>query len=944
MDAADRTDLTRGWRFQLTEHPAADKDFDDSGWRVVDLPHDWSIEARPRESPDTTPGTGFLPGGIGWYRKEFVAPSAGERLSVEFDRIYMDATVYLNGTLVGRHAYGYTGFSVDLTGLAHGDEQDPDVLAVRVNHQVPSSRWYSGSGILGRVRLITTGHVHVRRWGTRVTTPGLETATDSATVAVHTQLGNSTGDTAQVEVTFTVVDGEGREAVRAKTSASVPPGGSAVASQLHVDSPVLWSTQHPHLYTMHVEVTEHGRIVDHDVTTFGLRHFRFDPDAGFFLNGSRVELQGVNLHHDQGALGAVADPDAIQRQVDLMRRMGANAIRTAHNPPAPELLDACQRSGVLLLVEAFDCWSRGKNPYDYGRFFDTDGELDITEMVQAARNCPSVIMWSIGNEIPDAVSPAGLDMARRLVAAVRAADDTRPVVLCSDQYRVLPEQGSVRAAMLDLVDGLGVNYNTGASMDALHAAYPRLFLFESESSAQCSTRGVYEQPELPNVAENHTPGRRGASSYDNNLVTWALSGEYVLKQHRDRAFTAGHFLWSGMDYIGEPTPFWVFPVKASFFGATDTAGFPKDQYYLFQSQWTTTPMVHLLPMDWTRHRPGEVVEVRAYSNVDSVELLLDGRSLGTRTATAEKLHLTWRVPFRPGTLTATARRLGVVVARDELRTAGPAHALRLTPDRAAVPGGSLAFITAEVVDRHGTLVPGAAHPINFEVAGGALAGLDNGRQESAEPYQGTNTRTAFHGKALAIVRCGTGPAPVVVTARSAGLVTAGATVQLTEPSQHHAAPPPPQIPPANDVHPALTADASYSGHPDTIPAAMLDDVPGTGWSNASSVAATAVLPRFDSARAADWVSLTWPAPREVTALSVTFMADERHALPAAVDVSYVDDNGAVGSLAPHPRQWSGATLTISFPPIRVAHIRLDLVSARPGRPDGFLGIVSMVPA
>ncbi|MFI0858658.1 glycoside hydrolase family 2 TIM barrel-domain containing protein, partial [Streptomyces sp. NPDC021098] len=371
-------------------------------------------------------------------------------------------------------------------------------------------------------------------------------------------------------------------------------------------------------------------------TPFGIRHVTIDPDHGLTVNGEYTKLQGVDLHHDLGALGAAFHADAALRQLTIMKSMGVNALRTSHNPPAPEMIEICERLGIVMLVEAFDCWRTGKNPYDYGRFFDEHSEADITEMVRAARNSPAVIMWSIGNEIPDSTSTAGLGMAERLIDAVKKADDTRPVVIGSDKYRSLPSPGSAADQMLAKLDGLGLNYNTAASVDALHARYPHLFLFESESSSETSSRGAYQEPEHLNTGENHTPGKREPSAYDNNLASWTMSGEYGLKKDRDRKFFTGQFLWSGIDYIGEPTPYDVFPVKASFFGAVDTAGFPKDMYYLFKSQWTSEPMVHLVPMDWTGHRPGETVEVWVYANVDTVELFLNGHSLGVRRFDTKK--------------------------------------------------------------------------------------------------------------------------------------------------------------------------------------------------------------------------------------------------------------------------------------------------------------------
>jgi beta-galactosidase len=977
------TDLAHGWHFLLSENNGTDAPddgdlagvkVDDSRWRLVDLPHDWSIELPPTCERGTTSGTGFRLGGIGWYRRKVhLAQTSARRVSIEFDRVYMDASVYINGTVADRHAYGYTGFSVDVTDLIHRDQHEPDLVAVRVRHQVPSGRWYSGSGIIGGVRLVVTDHLYVKRWGIQVTTPELDkrASDDPATVAARAEIGNSTSSSAHVRVRFTVLDANGHEAGQAIQHAVIPVGGRPVAARVYVGDPTLWSTDCPYLYSMRVDVQIEDRIVDSDVTTFGMRHFRFDADEGFFLNGRKLTLHGVNLHHDQGALGAVAHPDSVRRQVDLMRRMGANAVRTAHNPPTPELLDACQRSGVLMIVEAFDCWVRGKVKFDYGRFFERFGISDVTEMVRAARNSPAVIMWSIGNEIPDAVWPDGVDTARRLVEAIRAADHTRPVALCSAEYRGLPAPGTPRARLLNVVDALGVNYNTAASIDALHAACPGLCLFESESSAQVATRGVYERPDLLNVGENHTPGRRGASSYDNTLMPWALSGEYVLKVHRDRPFLAGQFVWAGFDYLGEPTPFDVFPVKASLFGLMDTAGFAKDQYYLFQSQWSAIPMVHLVPMDWTRHQPGDLVEVRAYANAESVELFLNDTSLGVRRfdrktidgvaylETAEptrdgytspnggtgKLHLTWHVPFSPGALTAVAYHEGVEIARDQLATAGPAYALRLTPDRRIdTDGGALAFVTIDVVDERGVLVPDAANAVEVEVTGGMLASLDNGRQESAEPYQSTTMCTAFNGKALAIVRLGTGPAAVAVTASSPTLKPSTVTIR---PGQT------PSRPVRDDRTPTTTvdrprvsqnapvADASYSGRPDTVPATMLDGAPDTGWSNHCLVPATPVLPGYASARPFDWVSLAWAQPRRIRVLVVVFRVDEHHSPPGVIDVLYLDACGVEVPIAEPAMRWTGPSVSISFPPALTTRIRLALTSAHPAQPHGSLGIISI---
>ncbi|MFJ2262125.1 glycoside hydrolase family 2 TIM barrel-domain containing protein [Streptomyces sp. NPDC087844] len=982
--------LRDGWRFALVDLSgvtdptgayarAAEPGYDDSRWRRISVPHDWSVELTPTTDHGTSSGTGFLPGGLGWYRIAFPLPPAyeGKRISVEFDGVYMDSSVYCNGELVGQHPYGYTGFALDLTDLLHTDGTTANVVAVQVKNQLPSSRWYSGSGIYREARLIVTEPVHVQRWGTYVTTPEIDD--DQALVRVRTSVVNASGTARRVEVRSAVVDPDGRTVARRTSTVDV--GDTSIADhQVSVPEPKLWSCERPRRYTLHTELRVDGRTTDTYRTPFGIRRVVFDADDGMTLNGTHVKLRGVNLHHDLGALGSAVGADAVERQLRIMRGMGVNALRTSHNPPAPEVVEACDRLGIVMMVEAFDCWRRGKNRYDYGRFFDEWSDRDIAEMVLAARNSPAVVLWSIGNEIPDSTSTAGLAMADRLIDDVRRLDPTRPIVIGSDKYRSLPAVGSPADLMLAKIDGLGLNYNTAASVDALHARCPHLFLFESESSSETSTRGAYQEPEHLNTGENHTPGRRDASSYDNNLASWTMSGEYGLKKDRDRKWFTGEFLWSGIDYIGEPTPYDVFPVKASFFGAVDTAGFPKDMYHLFKSQWTDEPMVHLLPMNWTDHEAGDTVEVWAYSNVDTVELFLDGKSLGTRkfdekkttdgrtyletteatgddktviggpwpgsytspTGSAGKLHLTWKVPFAPGELKAVARRDGRTVATDVLRTAGEPHALRLTPDRKSVAadGRSLCFVTAEVIDARGVVVPGADHSIAFDVDGGSLAGVDNGREESAERYQ-ASTRTAFHGKALAIVRAGTGEGRLRLRARSAGLRTATVTVRATAARPQIRTPAPDVAPdpgPGAPDHPR--ADASYSGRPDTLPAAMLDGDPATGWSNAFFKAATALLPAFDGAREEDWVSVGWGRARTADRIELSFTVDATHSLPARLDVTFWDGH----RYRPVKRagiDWataSDAPTAVTFDPVRGSRLRITMRSRHPGEARGALRI------
>jgi beta-galactosidase len=976
-------DFDDGWRFALVNPAgitdptgayahAADPGYDDSAWRQVDLPHDWSIEQDPTQANGTDSGTGFLPGGLGWYRKTFTLPSqmADRQMSVEFDGVYMDSVIYFNGRQVAGHAYGYTGFQVDLTD-AHTDGT-PNVLAVKVQNQLPSSRWYSGSGIYRDVHLIVTDKVHVRRHGVFVTTPDLAQTAQKGYANVHVR----TDVTGGAQVVSTIKDPHGRTV--AKQIAEVKDG--TATGDVRVQHPALWDTTHPNLYTLRTDVQVAGKTVDTTTTSFGIRWFAFTPQGGFNLNGVPTKLKGVDLHHDGGALGAAVTKDALYRQMKLMKSMGVNAFRTSHNPPSPAMVEVCQELGIVMMVEAFDTWRTPKVKYDYGRFFDANSDADVKEMVDAAKNSPAVVLWSIGNEIPDSTSAAGVPIAQRLIADVKGIDTSRPIVMGSDKYRSVPAPGSAQDQILKLLDGIGLNYNTAASVDALHARYPDKFFFESESSSETSTRGVYQDPQQLNTGENYTPGKRATSSYDNNLASWTMSGEYGLKKDRDRGWFAGEFLWSGMDYIGEPTPYNVFPVKASFFGAVDTAGFPKDMYYLFKSQWTTQPMVHLLPMNWTDHRPGENVQVWAYSNADTVQLYLNGKSLGTRkfdqkttadgrkyletteathddktvtsgpypgsytspNGSAGKLHLTWDVPFAPGTLKAVATKGGKVVATDVLRTAGSPYTVHLDPDRRtiAADGRSLSYVTADVVDERGVTVPGADNLLHFTVTGGTLAGLDNGREESAENYK-ASSRTAFNGKALAIVRSGHAQGPITVTATAPGLRPASTVIRTTGGTPGAKTEPVSVTPKAT---PPVTADASYSGAPGTLPAAMLDGVTTSGgWSDYYNKSATALLPAFSLARPGDWVSVSSPTAKTIGTVTPYFTIGAGRALPRTVEVSYLRD----GHYVPVRNLkiiWAAATnqpTTITFDPVRTTSVKLDLTSRAPGTPDGFLQIAEL---
>jgi beta-galactosidase len=999
--AADRiTDFGQDWKFALVNPygitdptgayaNAMNPGFDDSGWQQLDVPHDWSIELAPVDNASTSSATGFLPGGLAWYRKHFTLPKslAGQRVSVEFDGVYRNSNVYLNGKLLGNHPYAYTGFSYDLTGLVHTDGVTEDVIAVSAADQQPSSRWYSGDGIFRNVYLVTTGPVHVARHGTFVTTPGLAGTLSSgyATVQVDTDVTNEGSATASVQVAVTLTSPAGKTAARGSTTVSVPAGQTQTATvSLKVTRPALWSTDHPQLYTARTDLSAGGAAADSVAAPFGIRYVTFDPATGFSLNGQYLKLQGVDLHATEGAVGSAVRFDAMARQMQLMKSMGVNALRTAHNPPAPELIAVCEQLGIVMMVEAFDCWRHGKLAYDYHLYFDQWSDSDIKEMVNAAKNSPAVVLWSIGNETPDTYMTDGPAIAKQLIADVKSIDTTRHVVMGSDQYRSVPATGSPQDLIVAELDGLGVNYNTAMSMDGLHAKYPGTFFFCSEMGSETSSRGVYQDPQLLNTGENYTPGKRATSSYDNNLASWTMSGEYELKKDRDRKFWNGGFLWSGQDYIGEPTPYDVFPVKASFFGAMDTAGFAKDAYYLFRSQWTTEPMVHIVPMDWTSYQPGQPVSVWVYANVATVELFRNGTSLGVKSfdqkvttygrkylettepthddynypsgsytspnGSTGKLHLTWTVPFQPGTLTAVASAGGRAVARDEIRTAGAAHALTLTPDRRAISadGTSLAFLAVEVVDRAGVLVPGASPLVQFGLAGPAvLDGVDNGQQENAQSYR-LSSVPAFNGRALVIIRSSGAPGRITVSATSAGLAGAKAgltAVAATTSAGRGAVPSVPAMLLASAAASAAgaTADASYSGAPATIPAAMLDGDPSTGWSNYYDKAKTANLLAVSVSNSSDWVSVSWSSPQSFDSVQASFTISGALAQPAAITVSYWDGSKftPVRNLKITRATASNQPTTLAFDPVRSSRVRVDMTSAAPGTAGGFLQIVEL---
>jgi beta-galactosidase len=769
--------FNQDWRFRLGDVAGAqDTSFDDSQWRQLDLPHDWSIEGEFNEQNPAGTGGGALPGGLAWYRKAFAIPATakGKLIFVEFDGIYRNAEVWINGHYLGKRPYGYSGFEYELTPyLVYGARRN--VIAVKVdNSQQPNSRWYSGSGIYRNVWFTTLDPVHVEHWGTYVTTP--EVNEQSARVLVQTKVSNGSNSSAPVNLTTIIQDASGRNVARAFERNVAAKGLRAEVSQtLTLSAPVLWSDDRPYVYKVVSQLEQGGRVVDRYETPLGIRTFRFDVEKGFFLNGKPVKIRGTCNHHDLGSLGTAVNTRAIERQLEMLKGMGVNGLRTSHNPPAPELLELADRMGFIVMDEAFDVWKIAKTKYDYHLDWDEWHKRDLEDMVLRDRNHPSVFIWSIGNEVMEQWnhSPAGGTISRELAGIVRNLDRTRPITAaCNGVSR---DNKLITEGELDLV---GTNY-AHKRLPEFAKMFPGRAIIGSETNSSVHTRGSYRMPSdeilrWPREDEEAlkiSPAYE-CSAYDNSIVNWGSAHEETWKLVRDHDFFSGMYIWTGWDYIGEPTPF-PWPAISSYFGIIDLAGFPKDAYYFYQSEWTNEPVLHIFPYwNW---KPGEKVDVVAYFNhADEVELFLNGRSQGTKRKENGDMHVFWRLPFEPGVLKAVSRKNGHVVLTREVRTAEAPAQIVLVPDRQTIKadGTDLSFVTVKVVDKNGTVVPMADNLIKFDVTGpGRIAGVDNGNQISHESFKASQ-RKAFHGMALAIVQAKRRSGQIVLKATAGTLAPA----------------------------------------------------------------------------------------------------------------------------------------------------------------------------
>ena len=783
------------------DFPFVQGDFDDRAWALVDLPHDWAIEGPFYEGWGTPVGGGMgrLPSpGVGWYRKTLDLPAAdaGKSIFLDVDGAMSYAMVWLNGHLVGGWPYGYASWRVDLTPYVVPGEANQ--LAIRVDNPPESSRWYPGGGIYRNVWLVKTHPVHVGQWGTRVTTH--EVSASSAKIAIEVTIDNDAdeGATVDVETRFYELDASGEASADAAAavpamSVTIPAGaGATIQGSCTIANPLLWGPpprQRPHRYLAETVVSRDGEVLDRYPTRFGIRSLRFDPETGIHVNGERIFLQGVNLHHDLGPLGAAFNLRAAERRLEILRDMGCKAIRTAHDPPAPELLELADRMGFLVVDEIFDVWMRKKTPLDFHLIFSDWHEADLRAFIRRDRNHPSVILWSFGNEVGEQYTgEEGAALARRLRDIVREEDPTRPTTAAMNYAK--PDM-PMPAAM----DVISLNYQGEGIRDtpahahlrgirtpplygAFHEAFPDKVILSSENAAAVSTRGAYLFPVHDGISSPITDGTGGdsvrqvVSAYELYAVDFGSSADKVFAALDRHPFVAGGFVWSGGDYLGEPTPY--YGARSSYFGIIDLAGFKKDRFYLYQAHWRPDlPMAHILPhWNWPE-RVGQVTPVHVFTSGDRAELFLNGRSLGVREKAPFSYRLRWHdVVYEPGELKVVAYKAGAPWAEQTVRTAGEPAALAMDPDRQSIraDGSDLSFVTVRVVDRDGQTCPRAQHPIRFHLDGpGEIVATDNGDPTCMIPFPSPE-RPAFNGLCLVVVRAlPDQPGTIRISAASEGL-------------------------------------------------------------------------------------------------------------------------------------------------------------------------------
>lgn len=839
-DGERSTIFNQDWKFYKGDQSGAEAtDFNDSSWRSLNLPHDWSIEGDFTVQGEAE--SGFLLGGTGWYRKRFIVPEKyeGKEFTINFDGIYMNAEVYINGKLIGEHNYGYTAFAFDISDELIYDGETENIIAVKVRNPVPTSRWYSGSGIYRDVTLTVTESIHVAHLGTTVTTPKIESQKGgNVDVIVETIVENESNKASNVKVRTTVLNSKGEEVSSAiELSQNIDSNGDSKYTQTAiVNKPDLWSVDTPNIYQVKSEVLLDDKVVDTYYTDFGFRYFKFDRDTGFSLNGENMKLRGVSMHHDQGSLGAASYYRAVERQMETMKEMGVNAIRVTHNPASEMLLEICNRLGLLVINEAFDTWTNSKNgnSNDFGRYFnvtikDTNeiingksgmswGEFEARAMVKTSKNNPSVIMWSISNEITEGIGGDSSNyptIAQNIINWIKDEDSTRPVTIGDNRSK---NNDATAVAISNVVANnggiVGLNYTNETQFNNLRNNNPNWILYGAETSSAVHSRGYYKTRERS--AQSNTDLQIPEFDNSSNKVGWGHAASEALKYTIKNDYNAGEFVWTGFDYIGEPTPWNGTGTgtvgggrgpapKSSYFGIVDTAGFEKDIYYLYQSQWNdSVNTVHVLP-SWNQQdipvQNGNV-QVSVFTDAYKVELYLNGRLIGSKTATEnttnagykyytfdnDALYPTFTVPYEAGTIEAkgydkSGNLLNNTDGRSIVKTYGEVSSVSLNADRTTInaDGYDLSYITVDLVDDKGNLAYGANNRLTYTLEGnGKIVGLDNGNAADTDRYKPQSdklgSRSAFSGKALVIVQSTKNAGEIILNVSGEGLESKSITI------------------------------------------------------------------------------------------------------------------------------------------------------------------------
>lgn len=803
IENTEPVSFNEGWKFYKGEASNAQYlSFDDSSWRDQNLPHDWAIEG-PFDIQYNARCGGLPFHGEGWYRKSFnISKNAkGKHVTLHFDGAMYNAKIWLNGVLIGHRPNGYIGFSVDLSEhLSYGGE---NLIAVQLTPEDLSSRWYPGAGIYRNTWLEINNPVHVAKWGTFITTP---TITDElANINIQTEIENTTSINKTITIQTQIFSKENQELSTVSETISVKKNEISIVNQsTEIVNPKLWGLQSPYLYRAETKLFEKGNLIDTYNTTFGVRTIKYGSDFGFKLNDKPTKFQGVCLHHDLGPLGTAVNKRATERQLEIMQEMGVNAIRTSHNPPSPEQVQLCDQMGLMIQIEAFDMWEKPKVENGYSKFFNQWHQQDLRDMIRAFRNSPSVVMWSIGNEILEQGDKInGKRIADELALICKQEDPTRPTTAGFNYY-----PAPIKNGLAEAIDLVGWNYKPRKYQE-ISEQHPDWISYGSETSSTVSSRGVYHLP----ITKYKLHESLQITSYDLIGPPWAYPPDIEFESLENNPNNLGEFIWTGFDYLGEPTPFggkdnstngyWNgdWPARSSYFGAVDLCGLPKDRFYLYQSQWTTKPMVHVLPHWNWEGMEGKEIPVFSYTNCDEVELFVNGKSYGKKIKGIDKTpipinfidweggryqgdfmspyRLHWNVPYQAGEIKVVGFIDGKKVTEKQIKTAGKPAKIELIADRDLIKsdGEDMVFVTVRVVDKEGNLCPNSDNLINFEIQGqGAIVAVGNGNAATTEHFQ-SNKRKAFSGQCMVFIKASKKAGLINLKATSDGLAEAQVQVQ-----------------------------------------------------------------------------------------------------------------------------------------------------------------------